>query len=199
MNIANTQTAFAPINHTLCADCGQCAAAPVAAPKRYDALSRTLHWVFAVAIIYASVAGYSMHIVTNPTLHSFLSQMNMSLATVLIMLFPVRLIWKLLRTEPAPIASIPSKQQKIAHIAHNVLYGLIAWVLITGFVMVPHGYNLFWTIPISTPFEEGPVTHAFNVAHRIGCMTLASMVLLHVAAALKHQFVSRNGVLDRML
>ncbi len=121
MTIANAQIAF----NATCIDCGQCDvldAAPVVAPKRYDALSRTLHWVFAVAIIYASVAGYSMHIVTNPMLHSFLSQMNMSLATVLIMLFPLRLIWKLVRTEPEPVASIPTRQQKnCAHRAQRVV------------------------------------------------------------------------------
>lgn len=168
-------------------------------PLKYDALSRTLHWIFAVAIIYASVAGYSLHIVTNPALHSFLSQMNMSLATVLIALFPVRLAWRFLRTDPQETPGIPTKQQKIAHIAHSVLYVLIGWVLISGFLMVPHGYQLFWTFQINTPFEEGSVTHTFNVIHRVGCMTLASMVLLHVAAALKHHFIGRNNVLRKML
>ncbi len=68
---------------------------------RYDLLSRVLHWVMASVIIYATVAGYVMHFVTSkPELFSFLSVLNMSLATVATPLLAIRYIWSHFRATP---------------------------------------------------------------------------------------------------
>nr|WP_257010429.1 cytochrome b/b6 domain-containing protein [Burkholderia ubonensis] len=52
---------------------------------------------------------------------------------------------------------------------------------------------------MKTPFSAGPVTEHWFALHRTACYALAFLVAAHVAAALKHHFVSKNGVLKRML
>ncbi|RQT07629.1 cytochrome b [Burkholderia contaminans] len=166
---------------------------------RYDRFSRALHWIFAAVILYTMVAGISLHFITQPDLWRFVSTLNMSLASCLIVLFPLRYVWSFFRRTPPDVASIPRQQQSIAHLVHSLIYALVAFVLFSGFVMVPDGYWLFGVLYVKTPYSAGPVTEHWFDLHKFGCYTLAFVVAVHAGAALKHHFVSKNDVLKRML
>ena len=170
-----------------------------AEPGRYDGVARFFHWTFAVSIIYASVAGYSLARIANGPVHDFLSQLNMSIGTVLIVLFPLRVVWKLVRVEPRALPNVSIRQQTLAHAVHAVIYVTIFAVLASGFLMVPNGYSFFGLIEIDTPFQKGPLTDELFAVHRASCALLAGLVMLHVAAVIKHQLIMRNDVLRRML
>lgn len=62
----------------------------------YDPLSRLLHWLMAAVILYATLAGYLMHLVidSHPRLFQFLSVLNMSMATLITPLFLLRWGWR---------------------------------------------------------------------------------------------------------
>jgi superoxide oxidase len=166
---------------------------------RYDGLARFFHWVFAAGIIYASVMGYTIaHMARGPA-HDFLSRLNMSIATVLIVLFPLRLGWKKVRIEPRALPGVSVRQQSVARGVHIVMYIAIFAVLASGFLMVPNGYSFFGLIEIHTPFAKGPLTDAFFAMHRASCALLAGLVTLHVLAVVKHQCIARNNVLRRMV
>ena len=165
---------------------------------RYDGLTRLLHWIFAVGIIYASLVGYALAWIANRPLHDFLSNLNSSLATLLIPLFPLRALWKFLRINPLEPAIDPS-QLKLARSVQNLLYVVIFYVLATGFLMVPHGYRFFGLIFMRTPFEKGATTEFFAHAHSIGTALLVALVLLHVAGVIRHSLFSRVNILRRML
>ncbi|MGB9153465.1 MAG: cytochrome b/b6 domain-containing protein [Alphaproteobacteria bacterium] len=165
---------------------------------RYDGLARLLHWVFAVGIIYASIVGYSLGWIADRPLHDFLSNLNTSLATVLILLFPLRVAWKFVRTNPPP-PTIDAKQLKLARGVQNLLYLTIFEVLVSGFLMVPHGYMFFDLIQVPTLFEKGPMTELFSQAHRIGNAFLAGLVVLHVMGVIVNTMFRRVNILRRML
>lgn len=165
---------------------------------RYDRLTRLFHWVFACIIIYVSIAGYALGRIGNHATRDFVSHFNMSLATVLILLFPLRVLWKFMRVEPPPLPGVSRGQRKLAQGVHAVLYLTILAVLVSGFLMVPQGYA-FFGYPIRTPFEQGPLTDALFLVHRISCAVLGSLVILHVLAVVKHQLIERRNVLGRML
>ena len=61
----------------------------------YDPLSRLLHWLMAAVILYATLAGYLMHLVidSHPRLFQFLSVLNMSMAALITPLFLLRWGW----------------------------------------------------------------------------------------------------------
>jgi superoxide oxidase len=171
----------------------------IAQHGRYDGVARFFHWTFAVWIIYASIAGYSIARMADGPVREFLSQLNMSIGTVLILLFPLRVGWKLVRTEPRALPDVSATQQSLARIVHGVIYVMIFAVLASGFLMVPNGYSFFGLVEIHTPFEKGPLTDELFAVHRATCAGLAGLVVLHVAAVIKHQLIARNDVLRRML
>lgn len=168
------------------------------APERYDSVTRLLHWVFAVGIIYASIVGYALGWIADPSAHDFFSHLNMSLATVLMALFPVRVAWRFIRAEPASPAIDP-RELRLAKGVQSLIYLAIAAVLISGFLMVPHSYALFGTVTVPTVFEKGPMTEAFFLAHRIGCASLVGLVLLHGMGVVKHTLIKPVGLLRRMV
>ena len=167
-------------------------------PARYDVLTRILHWIFALAIIYASFVGFSLQHISNIPLRTFLSHLNMSLASVLLTLYPIRLYWRLKRQQPHAISGVSLFQQQAARSVHQLLYLVILCVLVSGFLMVPDGYYFFGLVWIPTPFHRGWLTQLLFIMHRDSCMVLAGLVLLHIAAVAKHQLMGRS-VLRRML
>jgi cytochrome b561 len=166
---------------------------------RYDGVARFFHWVFAAGIIYASIAGYTLAQLSRGPERDFLSRLNMSIATVLIVLFPLRVCWKFMRIEPRALAGVSSIQLTLAHRVHILIYLTIFAVLASGFLMIPNGYSFFGLIEIHTPFVKGPLTDKLFVIHRASCALLAGLVVLHVLAVVKHQLIARNDVLRRML
>jgi superoxide oxidase len=167
-------------------------------PERYDLLTRILHWIFAIGIIYASIVGYALLWVTNRPLHDFFGHLNMSLATILIGLFPIRVIWKFMRKNPPPPAIDPT-QYKIARGVQTALYMAITAALISGYCMVPHSYSFFGLFDIATPFEKGTTTDIFFIVHRVSCACLAACVVLHVLGVAKHLLHGQPGILKRMI
>ncbi|MGU7776116.1 cytochrome b [Burkholderia sp. MR1-5-21] len=171
----------------------------VRALDRYDGLARFFHWTFAAGIIYASIAGYTLARLGGGPVREFLSQLNMSIGTVLTVIFPFRVGWKLVRIEPRALPGVSARQQSVARIVHGVIYVTIFAVLASGYLMVPNGYSFFGLVDVHTPFKKGPLTDELFVVHRASCALLAGLVMLHVLAVIKHQLVKRADVLRRML
>lgn len=154
----------------------------------------------AVIIIYASIAGYSMHfVIDNKPLYSFLSVLNMSLATVSTPILLIRYIWTFFRNTPNPPNSISKIQIKIAKRVHSVMYLLMFIVFSSGYLMLEHSYWLFWITEVDNMIKNSAINQFFFKVHRISCVVLSLMIFLHILAVLKHQFITKNNMLRLML
>jgi len=168
--------------------------------ETYDLLSKLLHWTMASIIIYASIAGYMMHLVVdNQPVFSFLSVLNMSLATVALPLFILRYVWRHFRQTPTMPSEVPELQKKVAKFVHSLIYQLMLVVFVSGFLMIKESYALFWLIEIDNPVKDSVVNDFFFMLHRYACLLLSLLILLHASAALKHHFINRNYVLKMMM
>lgn len=166
---------------------------------RYDKFTRLLHWIIAIGIIYASIVGYSLHFITNPSVFTFFSELNMALATVVTVLMVIRFIWRFFR-KSVPYDDHFSRAKKgFVVLMHEVFYLIIFVVLISGFLMLKNHYSFFGLFDIPQPIVNEPVNEFFFQVHRVGCASLAIMLLLHVAAVIKHQVIDKNAILSRML
>jgi cytochrome b561 len=115
----------------------------------------------------------------------------------------IRVLWRKANRPPAHVASMSPLQVKLADYTHYLLYFLIFAVPISGYLYttaagVPVVYLGLFKIP--SLFEADPaLKELLKPVHYWLNMVLAAVVAGHVLAALKHQFIDRDGVLKRML
>jgi cytochrome b561 len=103
---------------------------------------------------------------------------------------------------PLPPA-MPSWQVGASLASHAALYALMLAIPLSGWVYssstgVSVVYLGLVPLPDLVP-KDREVAKTLLLVHRSLNYLLAAIVTIHVAAALKHQFVDRDGVLDRML
>jgi cytochrome b561 len=98
---------------------------------------------------------------------------------------------------------MPGWQKRAADLLHALLYVLIFAVPLSGYFYtlaagVPVVYFGLFELPVL--IDANPALKpVLKEVHFWLNMTLATGVGLHVAAALKHQFIDRDGLLRRML
>ena len=180
---------------------------------RYDAVAMTLHWLIAAAVLALLVAGLWMtDAIKQPETRNFayrVYQWHKALGLTVLVLTVVRLGWRL-ANPPPPLPADMSRWERIgAELSHGAFYVLLLAIPLAGWAMVsasPLGlptivFGLFeWPhIPMLADLADKKPTEAFfRATHKYMGFGLMALLALHVAAALKHQFVNRDGVLARM-
>ena len=177
-----------------------------AAATRYHPLARALHWLLALLIVGNFALGIYMHeLPFSPARLQYYSWHKW--AGVLVLAFSaVRLLTRLMSPPPALPdaieAAMPGWQKLAHHATHLALYALFFAVPLTGWAYSSAaGFPivLFGLLPLPdfVPVSE-PIADVLKEAHEITALTMAALVVLHVAGALKHQIVDRDGLMARM-
>lgn len=172
--------------------------------QKYTKTAIALHWLIALLIIAAFALGVTMVDIPGltPTKLKYFSWHKWLGVTVLA-LVSVRLLWRLTHAAPALPAGMPAWQVKVSDLMHGALYLLMFAVPVSGYFYslaagVPVTY--LGVLPLPVLIEPNPELKVLlKAVHYWLNMTLLASVGLHVAAALKHQFIDRDGVLKRML
>ena len=175
-------------------------ASPVSV-SRYTRTAVVLHWVLALMIL-GSLA-FGLYMTSLPFSPARLKYYNWHkwAGVVILTLSALRLLWRLTHRPPADVA-MPGWQRRAAHAVHGALYllffavPLVGWAYSSaaGFPIV-----LFGVLPLPdfVPVDRA-LAEALKPWHGWLAYTLAALVALHVAGALKHQFVDRDRLLARM-
>jgi cytochrome b561 len=171
---------------------------------RYSLPAIVLHWLIALIIVGTFSLGLVMTDIPGltPAKLRYFSWHKWAGVTVL-GLAALRLLWRLAHRPPPLPPSTPAWQQGASHAVHALLYLLIIAVPLSGYAFslaagVPVKY--FGLVDLPVLFGPDPVLKpVLRSVHYWLNMTMAAAVALHVAAALKHQFIDRDGLIDRML
>jgi cytochrome b561 len=172
----------------------------------YGRAAVALHWVLALAITGAFAVGLYMHeLPFSPTRLKLYNWHKWAGVTILA-LSVLRLVWRLTHRPPALPAAIqqamPGWQTSAFHATHHVLYLLFFIVPLTGWAYSSAaGFPIVWfgvlPLPDFVPADKA-LAELIKPLHKFSTLALGGLVLMHVAAALKHQFIDRDGLLARM-
>ena len=175
-------------------------------PNRYNPVSVVFHWVLAVALV--AIFGVGLYMADLPFSPERLKLLNWHkwAGICILALSALRLLWRL--THPAPalpekiVRAMPGWQAKAHHATHIALYVLFfavplmgwAYSSAAGFPIV-----LFGQIPLPDLLAvDKEFAALIKPLHKFSAYALAALALLHIAAALKHQLLDRDGLLQRM-
>jgi cytochrome b561 len=176
------------------------ASAP-SATARYSAVAILLHWLLALGIVGAFGVGLYMHeLPVSPTRLKLYNWHKWAGVTILA-LSALRLLWRLTHRPPADLP-MPGWQAAIAHGTHVALYLLFFAVPLVGWAYSSAaGYPIVWfgvlPLPDFVPVDKA-LAEAIKPWHERTAMLMMGLVLLHVAGALKHQLIDRDGLINRM-
>lgn len=177
------------------------------APARYHGVSIALHWILALAL--GTMFGVGLYMADLP-----LSPLRLKLynwhkwgGIVILVLSLLRLMWRLTHRPPAlPLTvevAMPAWQRRAYHATHGLLYALFFVVPLVGWAYSSAaGFSivLFGVLPLPdfVPADKA-LAALIKPWHGWSAFALAGLVALHVAAALKHHWVDRDSLLQRML
>jgi len=169
---------------------------------RYSGIAMLFHWLLALAIVGAFCMGlYMADLPLSPTRLKLFNWHKWAGVTILA-LSALRLLWRLTHRPPADLP-MPRVQAQIAHLVHGLLYLLFFLVPLSGWAYssaIGFPIVLFGVLPLP---DFVPVSKALAATmkerHEQLAWLLALLVIAHVAAALKHQWVDKDGLLRRML
>jgi len=172
-------------------------------PHGYGAVARALHWWMALMVI--GLIGLAVYMTGLPDGDPKwrLYDLHKSVGALLFVLALVRLTWRRASPPPPLPASMPPLERFAAHAGHLLLYAAMLALPLTGYLDASlGGYHLsvFGLFEVPMLFaKDVALFERVVMAHRWIGYALALLILMHAAAALKHHFIARDGVLLRML
>jgi cytochrome b561 len=183
---------------------GKLSKAPKDERKRFDQTTVLLHWLTVVLITIQFCSAWLRGAVHHETtLAAAILTIHRTAGMLTWFIGLIRLVWRhsFAYLPPFP-ESMPRLQQTIAKANEYGLYVLLLLQPITGLCgTLFHGQPfqvLVWNVPaLLAPNPE--IRVLFVEAHEFGAKALIALIGLHAAAALFHQFVLRDEVLQRML
>jgi len=181
---------------------------------RYGVVAQSLHWLIAIGILAQYFLAEAAEENEGATANPFdATGVHRAVGMTILALAVLRLAWRLIEFPPERPLAMKSYEVALARTAHVAFYVLLFALPLTGWALATaegHGLSFLGWFDLP-PFQ--PVTHAplpgieggtlskdqLEELHEVLFNVLAVLAALHVAAALKHHFIDRDGVLRSML
>ena len=174
-----------------------------ASSSRYTPAAVALHWILAALIIFNLAYGlYTVDLPLSPqklTLFSYHKWVGITVLAIA----AGRLLWRLGHPPPPLPDTMKPWEKRLAHASHTLLYVLFFAAPLTGWLFSSAaGFQTVYlgVLPIPDLLAKNKeLADVLKVMHHWINYTMAAVIVLHVAAALKHHFIDRDDVLTRML
>ena len=171
------------------------------ARQRFTAPQRLLHWLMAICILAMLFIGVGMVSTISPR-YLTLVQIHKPLGIASLVLALVRLALRAKYGAPALPADMPEPMKLAAHLSHLIFYALMIIMPLLGWGMLSaasYPVVLFGGVhlPPILPLDDTLHTVLWDAHHYLAFVFFA-LILLHVAAALMHALVRRDGVFEAM-
>lgn len=176
-------------------DLGQAAA--------YDGVQKSFHWLIVALVATQFVIAWTMPDIPRGQPATGLVDLHLSIGVTILIVMVLRLAWRLAHSVPRPPRDIPPWQQAAAKLTHYALYVLLlimpfagwAWASAKGWDVTLYGLVKLPAL-IANGSELGPLAAQTHATVAIVILVVAGF---HALAALRHYFLLKDRVLQRML
>ena len=169
---------------------------------RYTGPAIVLHWLLAAAIALAFAIGLQM--ADAPVSPARVRWINYHkwIGLTILSLSVLRLLWRLAHRPPVLPSSMQGWQRRASDWVHGLLYLCFFIVPVAGWAYSSAaGFHVVYfgviRLPDLAPKDKALADVLIQV-HATLAWSLAVLVGLHVAVALKHHFVDKDGLIWRM-
>lgn len=181
------------------------------AAARYSRTAMLLHWLIAACFAFQIGLGWRMDAPRGPETFA-VYQLHKSVGITILLLTLIRLAWRLTKPVPAFPTTMSPLEKRLANIVHIGFYILLIGLPLTGWLIVSSSKTAVPTflygvmpwphvpgIPGLAPSAKAFVNDLSGLGHQSLVYIAYLLLALHIAGALKHQFIERGGDFARML
>lgn len=168
----------------------------------HDRFSVLLHWLMAALLMAQLGLGlWMIELPKGPTgTRAWWFNVHKSMGMLLGLLILMRLGWAVVRPRVKPL-SMPPVKKLLAEWSHRLMYLLMLLAPLSGFlgsVFSPYPIRFFGLrLPrLAEPWEIAK--EVLSVVHLWSVYSLLFLVALHLLAFVHHQFILKDGLIQRM-
>lgn len=168
---------------------------------RYNNVAVALHWVMAALVLLQIYVGFTFGNMERGPERGLWFDWHKTLGATILVLALLRLWWRLANPPPPLPADMPGWEKALSRAVHFLFYVGLIGLPLTGWATISTGGSAqdsaFTTLVGGIPFPFIPglpqESHdAFEIGHKLLVWTAITLAVLHVSAALKHQFADRR-------
>lgn len=170
---------------------------------RHDLPTIVFHWLIAALIIGLLLMGFWMtDLPKGSPDRALYFNLHKSFGVLAGLLILARILWRLAHKALPPASSLQNWEVRVSRVSHRLLYVLMVVQPLSGYIGSSFGkYGVkFFGLNVAPWGTENPVLkQVFTEIHEIAGVALVSLVALHILATLKHRFLDKDRILQRML
>lgn len=166
---------------------------------RYSRGAVILHWLIAVLIVLNFVAAWVSEDMPDEQAAQIMGN-HKAIGISILLLTVVRVVWRLTHRPPSLADTLAAWEVAMSRVTHGLLYLLMLAIPLSGWLM--HSafsggkpVSLFGLVNWpGFPFAANKdLAHSFGEGHELMAIAMLVLLALHVAGALKHRLVDKDG------
>jgi cytochrome b561 len=176
---------------------------PAARVPKYGTVAMLFHWLLAVMIVLALLLGWYMADLPFSLSRVKLFNWHKWLGMTIMLIAALRLVWRLWHPVPPLPVTMAQWERTLAHLSHGLMYLLFFAVPLIGWVRSSAaGFPVVYLGLVQLPDLVGKnraLAGSLKELHAVCAYLLAALIVLHIAAAIKHAVIDKDGVFFRMI
>jgi len=171
--------------------------------QRYNPMARLFHWVVVTLLVVQVTIALVLPSILPKADEDRLTAWHLSVGSTILLVMLLRLAWRLTHPVPSPPVDLPPALRLLSRATHWAFYvilvvlPLLGWTAASAFGAT---VRLFGLIPLpALTAPNKPFAEAIGSVHAAVAFVLLALIALHVAGALYHVLIKRDGVIRRML
>lgn len=172
-------------------------------PARYARAAVVLHWILALLVLALIATGwYMVGIPKNTPQRAFYFNLHKSLGILTAIFIVLLIVWRVRHAAPPLPSAMPGWERMAAQLNHELFYAFMVLMTLTGYLtssFSKFGPKLFGIALPHWGWDDAALRGNFAAVHRIAALVFAALIAIHIAAALKHLLIDKDGVFQRML
>ena len=168
---------------------------------KYNIFLRTLHWLLALMVISLLIVGFTMEDLNDGDTKWFVYKMHKSFGLSVLFLIVLRFFVRLRSSIPPLPDIISALEKRLSLWGHYILYVLVFLMAFSGASMsLFAGRGLvFFSDPFWQNLNNDSLKTIFKFVHVNLPWVLVGVILLHVAATVKHYVKDKVNLLTRII
>ena len=172
--------------------------------EKYHISVRIMHWLSGTLILLMLAVGFCMKMEVFPSSYPIgqVYALHKAVGISILFLIVLRIICRISSIVPQYPKSFPYHLVLVSKVIHIGLYITSTMMAISGYVMSSSSGKAIEILSINIPLLINTNKNIANVAqqfHNICAYTLSVLISLHILAALKHKFIDKDNIFNRII